>query len=225
MKSLTDLLIESGEALYGPQWKTPLARAATTSTRHISRILNGECNLTPSMYRRFAKVFEANGIPTFPSKSLPSQVRKAAPSRTKEQHIADHGGVDYVSVIRDCAVKLFGRGWYRHLATATGLSKSYLAGLHYRRFDLSKQAFNRLVNFFEVNELYDLSILPEPMCDEPVKAPAPEPVKVKRVAPRYVCCREDQLPRHYLYCPFCRSPLNEYAERRLAESVEKRENI
>lgn len=43
------LLRDAGEALYGPQWQTQIARDLGMSDRHVRRLAAGAADLTPGM--------------------------------------------------------------------------------------------------------------------------------------------------------------------------------
>ena len=45
----TKLLKDTGEALYGPQWQSAIARDLGVSDRHIRRMAAGEADLKPGM--------------------------------------------------------------------------------------------------------------------------------------------------------------------------------
>lgn len=45
----TKLLKDAGEALYGPQWQSAIARDLGISDRHIRRMIAGEAELKPGM--------------------------------------------------------------------------------------------------------------------------------------------------------------------------------
>ena len=46
---MSDLLKRTGEALYGPQWQSALARELAISDRHMRRMAAGEADLKPGM--------------------------------------------------------------------------------------------------------------------------------------------------------------------------------
>lgn len=46
---MSDLLKRTGEALYGPQWQSAVARDLGVSDRHIRRMAAGEADLKPGM--------------------------------------------------------------------------------------------------------------------------------------------------------------------------------
>ncbi|TWD58115.1 hypothetical protein FB480_101870 [Agrobacterium vitis] len=46
---MSDLLKRTGEALYGPQWQSQIARDLDMSDRHVRRIAAGEADLRPGM--------------------------------------------------------------------------------------------------------------------------------------------------------------------------------
>ena len=46
---MSKLLIETGEALYGPRWQSEIARDLKMSDRHIRRLVAGAAELTPGM--------------------------------------------------------------------------------------------------------------------------------------------------------------------------------
>lgn len=46
---MSDLLKSTGEALYGPQWQSQLARDLQMSDRHMRRLAAGDAKLTPGM--------------------------------------------------------------------------------------------------------------------------------------------------------------------------------
>lgn len=45
----TKLLKDVGEALYGPQWQSAIARDLGVSDRHVRRMAAGEADLKPGM--------------------------------------------------------------------------------------------------------------------------------------------------------------------------------
>lgn len=46
---MSDLLNRAGEALYGPQWQSQIARDLNVSDRHIRRMAAGDQPLKPGM--------------------------------------------------------------------------------------------------------------------------------------------------------------------------------
>lgn len=46
---MSDLLKRTGEALYGPQWQSQIARDLDISDRHVRRMASGEYPLKPGM--------------------------------------------------------------------------------------------------------------------------------------------------------------------------------
>lgn len=46
---MSDLLKRTGEALYGPQWQSQIARDLDISDRHIRRLAVGEAELKPGL--------------------------------------------------------------------------------------------------------------------------------------------------------------------------------
>ena len=46
---MSDLLKRTGEALYGPQWQSQIARDLDISDRHVRRMATGEYPLKPGM--------------------------------------------------------------------------------------------------------------------------------------------------------------------------------
>lgn len=44
-----DQLRQAGEALFGPHWQSPLARALGMSDRHMRRLASGEAPITEGM--------------------------------------------------------------------------------------------------------------------------------------------------------------------------------
>ncbi|MCP8895332.1 hypothetical protein KYK29_10340 [Shinella daejeonensis] len=46
---MSDLLKRTGEALYGPQWQSAIARDLDVSDRHVRRMAAGEQPLKPGM--------------------------------------------------------------------------------------------------------------------------------------------------------------------------------
>lgn len=47
---MSRLLRETGEALYGPQWQTPLARELGMSDRHMRRLAAGTHDVPPGVW-------------------------------------------------------------------------------------------------------------------------------------------------------------------------------
>lgn len=46
---MSNLLRDAGEALYGPQWQSAVARDLNMSDRHVRRLVAGAADLTPGM--------------------------------------------------------------------------------------------------------------------------------------------------------------------------------
>lgn len=46
---MSKLLRDTGEALYGPHWQSPIARDLDMSDRHVRRLAAGAADLTPGM--------------------------------------------------------------------------------------------------------------------------------------------------------------------------------
>ena len=46
---MSRLLRDAGEALYGPQWQTQIARDLGMSDRHVRRLAAGAADLSPGM--------------------------------------------------------------------------------------------------------------------------------------------------------------------------------
>ena len=111
----------------------------------------------------------------------------------------------HLIIIRKTGRHLFGKSWVRPLARAIGVSESYFHRVKEGRARLTEEINNRLIHFFEVNGVFDLSILESPEPGEKgagLLRPAPAPVKVQ--PPRtFKCCNREPLPEKFRFCPYC----------------------